>query len=46
VSGNEVPIGKIALTLHPGRSESEELQALLVCCPEGQRRSLKEIRIK
>jgi len=35
VSGNEVPIGTIALTLHPGRSESDELQALLVCCSWG-----------
>jgi len=43
VSGNEVSIGTIALTLHPGRSESDELQGLLVCCPEGQHASLKGI---
>ena len=29
MSGNEVPIGTIALTLQPERSESDELQALL-----------------
>jgi hypothetical protein len=35
VSGNEVPNGKIASNLHPGRSELDELQGLLVYCLEG-----------
>jgi len=41
VSGNKVPIGTITLTLQPGRSESDELQALIVFCLEEQRTSLK-----
>jgi hypothetical protein len=35
VSGNTVPIGKTALTLHPACILLDGLQTLLVCCPEG-----------
>jgi hypothetical protein len=45
VPGNEVPIGTSALTLYPGRSESDELRVLLASCPEGQHASLKGMPI-
>ena len=45
MSVDEVPIDRIALTLHPGRSESDELQVLLACCPEDQCASRKGMPI-
>ena len=41
MSDNGVPIGTNALTLQPGRSESDELQDLLVFCPVEQHTSVK-----